>query len=102
MKVEQCDNAGATSTQRDDNRITRVGAFIRKTSIDELPQLINVLLGEMSLVGPRPHALGSPAAEQLFWQVDRQSWHRHPLKPGIPGLAPMRGFRGRAGTAPHQ
>ncbi|WP_022683984.1 sugar transferase [Sphingobium bisphenolivorans] len=98
MRVEQCDAAGATSTQRTDNRITRVGAFIRKTSIDELPQLINVLLGEMSLVGPRPHALGSTAEEQLFWQVDRQYWHRHALKPGITGLAQIRGFRGATET----
>jgi lipopolysaccharide/colanic/teichoic acid biosynthesis glycosyltransferase len=98
MRVDQCDGAGATSTQRDDNRITRVGAFIRKTSIDELPQLINVLLGEMSLVGPRPHALGSTAEEQLFWQVDRQYWHRHALKPGITGLAQIRGFRGATET----
>jgi len=98
MKLEQCDGAGATSTQRDDDRITRVGAFIRKTSIDELPQLINVLLGEMSLVGPRPHALGSTAEEQLFWQVDRQYWHRHALKPGITGLAQIRGFRGATET----
>ncbi|BAV63574.1 sugar transferase [Sphingobium cloacae] len=98
MKVEQCDAAGAASTQRDDDRITRVGRFIRKTSIDELPQLINVLLGEMSLVGPRPHALGSTAEQQLFWQVDRQYWHRHALKPGITGLAQVRGFRGATET----
>ena len=98
MWVEQCDAAGASSTRRDDDRITRVGAFIRKTSIDELPQLINVLLGEMSLVGPRPHALGSTAEEQLFWQVDRQYWHRHALKPGITGLAQIRGFRGATET----
>lgn len=98
MRVEQCDAAGAASTRRDDDRITRVGAFIRKTSIDELPQLINVLLGEMSLVGPRPHALGSTAEEQLFWQVDRQYWHRHALKPGITGLAQIRGYRGATET----
>lgn len=98
MRVERCDAAGAASTQRDDDRITRVGAFIRKTSIDELPQMINVLLGEMSLVGPRPHALGSTAEEQLFWQVDRQYWHRHALKPGITGLAQIRGFRGATET----
>jgi lipopolysaccharide/colanic/teichoic acid biosynthesis glycosyltransferase len=98
MRVEQCDTAGATSTQRDDNRITRVGRFIRSTSIDELPQLLNVLLGEMSLVGPRPHALGSTAEDQLFWQVDRQYWHRHALKPGITGLAQIRGFRGATET----
>lgn len=98
MRVEQCDSAGAASTRRDDDRITRVGRFIRSTSIDELPQLINVLLGEMSLVGPRPHALGSTAEEQLFWQVDKQYWHRHALKPGITGLAQIRGFRGATET----
>ncbi len=94
MRVEQLDGAGATSTQRDDKRITRVGRFIRKTSLDELPQLLNVLIGDMSLVGPRPHALGSLAGGQLFWEVDREYWHRHALKPGITGLAQVRGFRG--------
>lgn len=94
MRVESCDSNGTQSTRRDDDRITRVGNFIRKTSIDELPQLINVLLGDMSLVGPRPHALGSKAGDELFWRVDRQYWHRHALKPGITGLAQIRGFRG--------
>lgn len=94
MRVESADSQGARSASRDDDRITRVGRFIRKTSIDELPQLINVLFGEMSLVGPRPHALGSTAGDELFWRVDRQYWHRHALKPGITGLAQIRGFRG--------
>jgi exopolysaccharide biosynthesis polyprenyl glycosylphosphotransferase len=94
MRTEECDSDGAQSTQRADNRITRVGRFIRKTSLDELPQLINVLLGEMSLVGPRPHALGSLAGKHLFWEVDQTYWHRHRLKPGITGLAQIRGYRG--------
>lgn len=94
MRVEHCDAAGGVSTQREDNRITRVGALIRKTSIDELPQLLNVLFGSMSIVGPRPHALGSLAGQQLFWDVDERYWHRHALKPGITGLAQVRGFRG--------
>jgi exopolysaccharide biosynthesis polyprenyl glycosylphosphotransferase len=94
MRVDHCDSDGSLSTRREDDRITRVGRFIRRTSIDELPQLINVLLGEMSLVGPRPHALGSTAGNELFWRVDRQYWHRHALKPGITGLAQIRGFRG--------
>jgi len=94
MRVETSDSTGTRSASRDDDRITRVGRLIRKTSIDELPQLINVLLGEMSLVGPRPHALGSLAGDELFWRVDRQYWHRHALKPGITGLAQVRGFRG--------
>ncbi|WP_336969858.1 sugar transferase [Sphingobium aromaticiconvertens] len=98
MRFDQADDTGQLSARRDDNRVTRVGRFIRSTSIDELPQLINVLLGEMSLVGPRPHALGSTAEDMLFWKVDRQYWHRHALKPGITGLAQIRGFRGATET----
>jgi len=98
MRVETSDANGARSASRDDDRITRVGRFIRATSIDELPQLINVLSGEMSLVGPRPHALGSTAGNELFWRVDRQYWRRHALKPGITGLAQIRGFRGATNT----
>lgn len=88
------DVSGDRSASRKDDRITRVGHFIRKTSIDELPQLLNVLRGEMSLVGPRPHALGSLAGNDLFWQASKQYWLRHALKPGITGLAQVRGFRG--------
>lgn len=98
MRVETTDADGSRSASRDDDRITRVGRLIRMTSIDELPQLINVLSGEMSLVGPRPHALGSTAGNELFWRVDRQYWHRHALKPGITGLAQIRGFRGATNT----
>ncbi|MFZ3483662.1 exopolysaccharide biosynthesis polyprenyl glycosylphosphotransferase [Sphingomonas sp. 3-13AW] len=94
MRAEATDGKGERSASRDDDRITRVGRLIRATSIDELPQLLNVLRGEMSLVGPRPHALGSTAGDELFWRVDRQYWHRHALKPGITGLAQIRGFRG--------
>src|SRR3546814_20726473 len=101
MRVEATDATGTRSASRDDDRITRVGRFIQKTSIDELPQLFNVLLGEMSLVGPRPHALGSTAGNELFWRVDRQYWHRHALKPGITGLAQIRGFRGATNTKRH-
>lgn len=94
MRTETLDGAGDRSTSRDDDRITRLGAFIRKTSIDELPQLINVLRGDMSIVGPRPHALGSRAADKLFWEVDDRYWHRHSAKPGLTGLAQVRGYRG--------
>ncbi len=94
MSEAQADRDGQVSTSRGDARVTRVGAFIRRTSIDELPQLFNVLKGDMSIVGPRPHALGSQAGEKLFWEVDRRYWHRHSLKPGLSGLAQVRGFRG--------
>ena len=94
MRSERCDAAGDRSTARGDPRITRVGRLIRATSIDELPQLFNVLRGDMSIVGPRPHALGSLAGDQLFWEVDRHYWDRHAIKPGITGLAQVHGFRG--------
>jgi lipopolysaccharide/colanic/teichoic acid biosynthesis glycosyltransferase len=101
MRTEQTDVLGNRSASRDDDRVTRVGAFLRRTSIDELPQLLNVLLGSMSVVGPRPHALGSLAGDQLFWHVDERYWHRHALKPGITGLAQVRGFRGATHTREH-
>jgi lipopolysaccharide/colanic/teichoic acid biosynthesis glycosyltransferase len=94
MRVEQLDYDGNRSASRADERVTRIGAFIRRTSIDELPQLINVLKGEMSIVGPRPHAIGSQANNKFFWEVDRRYWQRHCLKPGLTGLAQVRGYRG--------
>ncbi|MFD2029540.1 sugar transferase [Ancylobacter dichloromethanicus] len=68
--------------------------FLRRTSIDELPQLFNVLMGTMSLVGPRPHALGSRAEGSLFWELVPDYWSRHAVKPGLTGLAQIRGLRG--------
>lgn len=92
------DAEGHQSVARDDMRITRAGRILRRTSIDELPQLLNVLFGSMSIVGPRPHALGSLAGEELFWRIDDSYSHRHVLKPGITGLAQIRGFRGATYT----
>jgi polysaccharide biosynthesis protein PslA len=94
MRVGRSDQTGARSAARDDERVTPIGRFIRRTSIDELPQLINVLKGEMSIVGPRPHALGSQAGAKLFWEVDGAYGNRHSLRPGLTGLAQIRGLRG--------
>jgi polysaccharide biosynthesis protein PslA len=98
MRQEVCDAQGRQSTLRDDDRISRFGSFIRRTSIDEIPQLLNVVRGEMSIVGPRPHALGSTADNQLFWEISSKYWERHFLKPGITGLAQIRGYRGATET----
>ena len=94
MYTDRCDADAAQLTTKNDPRVTKVGDFIRKTSIDELPQLINVLRGEMSIVGPRPHAMSAKAADQLYWDVDTRYRHRHSMKPGLTGLAQVRGFRG--------
>lgn len=77
-----------------DPRITRIGRFLRRTSLDELPQLLNVLKGEMSLVGPRPHAVGMKAAERNLHDIVAEYAHRHRVKPGITGWAQINGSRG--------
>lgn len=85
------DGIDVAQAQRGDARVTRIGAFLRRTSIDELPQLLNVLRGEMSLVGPRPHAL---AHDQAFMASIGDYRMRHRVKPGITGWAQISGCRG--------
>src|SRR5206468_8410947 len=80
---------------RDDNRVTRFGAFLRKYSLDELPQFVNVLQGRMSVVGPRPHAV---AHNEMYRKLIRGYMIRHKVKPGITGLAQVNGLRGETDT----
>ena len=85
-------------TRRNDPRVTRIGAFLRRTSLDELPQLFNVLRGDMSIVGPRPHALRAKAAGVLYPEAVRNYSARHCVKPGITGWAQVNGWRGETET----
>jgi lipopolysaccharide/colanic/teichoic acid biosynthesis glycosyltransferase len=80
---------------RNDLRVTRFGAFLRRTSLDELPQFINVLQGRMSIVGPRPHAV---AHNEMYRKLIRGYMIRHKVKPGITGLAQVNGLRGETDT----
>lgn len=88
------EDAPLRQVQANDPRVTRLGGFLRRTSLDELPQLINVLKGEMSLVGPRPHAVGMKAAERDLQHIVAEYAHRHRVKPGITGWAQVNGSRG--------
>jgi len=94
MYVEQCDHSGVAQTVLDDPRVTKVGRVIRRLNIDELPQLLNVLKGDMSLVGPRCHAVGMLAAGVRYEELVPHYHDRHAMRPGMTGLAQMRGLRG--------
>ena len=98
MYTDKCDAAAAKLVTKDDPRVTRVGRFIRKTSLDELPQLINVVKGDLSLVGPRPHAVQAKAAGHLYDHVVEEYFARHKVKPGITGWAQINGWRGETDT----
>jgi len=98
MYTDRCDANASKLVTKDDPRVTRVGRFIRKTSIDELPQLFNVIFGNLSLVGPRPHALEAKAAGNLYDQVVDGYFARHKVKPGITGWAQINGWRGETDT----
>ena len=90
----QSDEKAKKSVTKNDSRVTKVGRFIRKTSIDELPQLFNVLLGSLSLVGPRPHVAQQQTNDRLFEEVADGYMARHKVKPGITGWAQIHGWRG--------
>ena len=98
MQAEMSDANAATLATRDDPRVTRVGHVLRRASLDELPQLINVVRGEMSLVGPRPHATGAKADADLYQAVVDGYFARHRMKPGITGWAQVKGWRGETDT----
>lgn len=89
------DGSNILQAQKNDQRLTKIGAFLRRTSLDELPQFINVLQGRMSIVGPRPHAV---AHNELYRKLIRGYMLRHKVKPGITGLAQVSGFRGETQT----
>ncbi|HUK57688.1 MAG TPA: undecaprenyl-phosphate glucose phosphotransferase [Stellaceae bacterium] len=98
MHQNQTDENAAKLTTPGDCRVTRVGRFLRRTSLDELPQFFNVLTGEMSVVGPRPHALQAKAGGRLYHEVVEEYAVRHKIKPGITGWAQVNGWRGDTDT----
>jgi Undecaprenyl-phosphate glucose phosphotransferase len=98
MYTDMADAGAAKLVTKDDPRVTRVGRIIRKTSLDELPQLFNVLKGTLSLVGPRPHATQAKAAGTLYDEVVDGYFARHKVKPGITGWAQINGWRGETDT----
>ncbi len=91
MRADQCDAAGGPQATRNDPRVTRVGRFLRRTSLDELPQVWNILRGEMSWVGPRPHAVEHA---RHFAQTVPNYLRRYAVKPGLTGWAQVNGQRG--------
>lgn len=94
MRSDLGDPTGVQQTVPNDPRITPFGAFLRKSNFDELPQLLNVLKGDMSLVGPRCHVIGMKAAGVQYEELVPSYHDRHKMRPGITGLAQMRGLRG--------
>jgi len=98
MRHEMTDHTASRQVTGDDDRVTSVGRFIRRTSLDELPQLFNVLAGEMSLVGPRPHAVGMKTGDTETSRLVAEYAHRHRLKPGMTGWAAVNGSRGPVDT----
>lgn len=94
MRVDACDPSGVRQVTAGDPGVTPLGRFMRSHSLDELPQLINVLKGDMSLVGPRPHAIGMKAAGVLYEDLVPYYEMRHTVRPGLSGWAQANGLRG--------
>jgi Undecaprenyl-phosphate glucose phosphotransferase len=94
LRHESSDPAARRPVTRNDDRVTRVGRFLRRTSLDELPQFFNVLRGDLSLVGPRPHAVGAHTGQRLWEEVVDGYFARHKVKPGVTGWAQINGWRG--------
>lgn len=98
MRVEASDARAARQVSANDDRVTRVGRFIRRTSLDELPQIFNIISGEMSIVGPRPHAIGMLSGGAEASKLVETYAHRHRIKPGLTGWAAVNGSRGPVDT----